>query len=566
MESKSNPVVRRRRKSSEIDIKVDMGLSEAQEKSSPKLEEIISPTFKKQDVSSIIYSDGQKNQISSTGLNLFSELNKDLKQEQPLFEGGDNIIGVTCSQIKVEKSVKFEESVDTLKTPQSSPSDLKEPSMSSTHESKHGSGSKSVRFSQDEGNDSHSSKNQKTSLIDRRSKKKKPKSLTGGHAKKAGGLLGSRGKKKVKFNSGSFTVQQRTAKPDKGSPKKSLLKNSQYAHQKASSLKEKTKTGRRDTAELLDILEVQGEDGSKSPNHYKKFTDSTENNGEKQTILNHTSTGSRFQQAHQQNQLNAAESNSDETDSNNQSSTQNSSENIQNFNSEEFTKNDKKSSIHAPRHELEELVKASKDQNSSPSVQKSTKPINLLARVQNPMVPVFQKLSSSSSNTSGSNASNNSKDLNLNMDKIINELKLIQYSKTLERRDGEYCKKNKLLDLSNKGKKYYDSAEYFLRKEEQKKAMEDLKEKQEKALKEYSKKYELEYHQDKSNSKILKQSSFSKNANQTKKMYPINLLMKNHTEKFDSADYYMKMDIAKANAQKQIQREKQNKAAKAKNT
>lgn len=43
-------------------------------------------------------------------------------------------------------------------------------------------------------------------------------------------------------------------------------------------------------------------------------------------------------------------------------------------------------------------------------------------------------------------------------------------------------------------------------------------------------------------------------------MYPINLLMKSNQEKFDSADYYMKMDIAKMKAQKQIKREKLRKA------
>lgn len=82
------------------------------------------------------------------------------------------------------------------------------------------------------------------------------------------------------------------------------------------------------------------------------------------------------------------------------------------------------------------------------------------------MVPVLQKLASSGSNTGGGELSDDANHPNINIDKIINELKLIQYSKTLERRDDDLCKKNKLLDITNKGKKYYDSAEYFLRKEE----------------------------------------------------------------------------------------------------
>lgn len=79
--------------------------------------------------------------------------------------------------------------------------------------------------------------------------------------------------------------------------------------------------------------------------------------------------------------------------------------------------------------------------------------------------PLLLKSNSSNSNTFD-------KSSEINVEKITKELELIQYSRTVERRDQEPGKKNKLLDLSDKGKKYYDSAEYFLRKEQQLKEME----------------------------------------------------------------------------------------------
>lgn len=77
--------------------------------------------------------------------------------------------------------------------------------------------------------------------------------------------------------------------------------------------------------------------------------------------------------------------------------------------------------------------------------------------------------------------------------------------------------------------------------------MEQLKEKQELALNEYSKKIE------------------SDGKPNQEKFHNINLLKKSIGEKFDSADYFMKLDKVKAKAHELIQLERQKKLAEVKN-